>query len=56
MVLFSKYRQYIITAPIVPTVCLRIQYTEYAFTRLVYPLAYASSALLKHQLVIGGVR
>jgi len=53
---FSKYRQCIITAPVVPTACLRVRYTEYAFTRSVYPLAYASGALLKHWLVIGGVR
>ena len=38
----------IITAPVVPTACLRVWYTEYAFTRSVYPLAYASGALLKH--------
>ena len=46
---FSKYRQYIITAPVVPTACLRVRYAGYAFTRSVHqPPAYASGALLKH--------
>ena len=48
MVPFSKYRQCIITAPVILTACLRVRYTKYTFTRLVYPLAYASSTLLKH--------
>ena len=47
---FSKYRQCIITAPVVLTACLRVRYTKYAFMRSMYPLAYASGALLKHQL------
>ena len=39
----------IITAPIVPTACLRVRYARYAFTRSVHqPLAYASGALIKH--------
>ena len=54
MVPFFKYRQCTITAPVVLTACLRVRYTEYAFTRLVYLLAYASGALLKHWLVRGG--
>src|SRR6266566_7183924 len=46
---FLKYRQCMITAPVILTACLRARYTEYAFTRSVYqPLAYASSALTKH--------
>ena len=39
----------LITAPVIPTVYLRVQYTNYVFTRLVYqPLAYAFSALIKY--------
>src|SRR6266571_9383497 len=46
---FSKYRQCMITAPVVLTACLRARYTEYTFTRSVYqPPAYASGAPLKH--------
>jgi hypothetical protein len=49
VVLFFKYRQCIITAPVVPTACLRVRYTRYAFTRSVHqPLAYASGVLIKH--------
>ena len=33
---FSKYRQCIITAPIVLTAYLRVRYTKYVFTRSVY--------------------
>ena len=36
MVSFSKYRQCIITAPIVLTACLRVWYAEYAFTRSIH--------------------
>ena len=39
----------IITAPVVPTACLRVRYAGYVFTRLAHqPPAYASGALLKH--------
>ena len=49
MVLFFKYRQCIIIAPVVLTACLRVRYTNYAFTRTVHqPPAYASGAPLKH--------
>ena len=49
MVPFFKYRQCLITAPVVRTACLRGWYTKYAFTRSVHqPLAYTSSALIKH--------
>ena len=42
---FLKYRQCLITAPVMPTACLRARYSSYAFTRSVHqPLAYASSA------------
>src|SRR6266571_5963640 len=51
---FSKYRQCIITAPVVLTACLRVWYTKYVFTRLVYqPLAYASGILMKQLLIRG---
>ena len=54
MVLFSKYHQCIITAPVVLTACLRVWYTKYVFTRLVYqPLAYASGILMKQLLIRG---
>ena len=33
---FSKYRQYIIIAPVVLTACLRVRYARYAFTHSVY--------------------
>jgi hypothetical protein len=57
VVSFSKYRQCIITAPVVPTACLRVRYAEYAFTRSVHqPPAYASGAPLKHWLIRGEVR
>ena len=53
VVSFFKYRQCIITAPVVPTVCLRV-WRKYAVTRSVHqPLAYAPSALLKHWLIRG---
>ena len=43
MVSFFKYRQCLITAPVVQSAYLRAWYTKYAFTRSVYqPLAYAS--------------
>src|SRR6266567_8968717 len=46
---FSKYRQCIITAPVILTACLRARYTEYAFTRLVHqPLTYAFGAPTTH--------
>src|ERR1700733_8814192 len=54
---YSKYTQLniqlfcncIITAPVVPTTCLRVRYVEYAFTRSVHqPPAYASGAPLEH--------
>jgi hypothetical protein len=46
VVSFFKYRQCLITAPIIPTACLRVQYTKYVFTRSVHQLlAYASGAL-----------
>jgi len=49
VVSFFKYRQCIITAPIILTACLRVRYTRNAFTRLVHqPLAYASGVLIKH--------
>ena len=39
----------LITAPVVPTACLRAWYSSYAFTRSVHqPLAYASGALMEH--------
>src|SRR6266702_5433902 len=51
---FSKYRQCIITALVVPTACLRVWYTKYVFTRLVHqPLAYVSGALMKQLLIRG---
>src|SRR6266699_849324 len=51
---FSKYRQYIITALVVLTTCLRVWYTKYVFTYLVHqPLAYASGALMKQLLIRG---
>ena len=54
VVSFFKYRQCIITAPVVPTACLRVRYTKYVFTRLVHqPLAYASSVLIKQLLIRG---
>src|SRR6266550_5666159 len=46
VVSFFKYRQCIITVPVLPTACLRVRCTKYAITRSVHqPLAYASSAL-----------
>ena len=33
---FLKYRQCLITAPVVPTACLRARYSSYAFTRSMY--------------------
>ena len=47
-IIFPLYKC-IITAPVVPTACLRVRYTKYAFTRLVdQPPAYASGALIKY--------
>ena len=47
---YTKYKILcIITAPVVPTACLRVRYAGYAFTRLVHqPPTYASGALLRH--------
>ena len=33
---FLKYRQCLITAPIIPTACLRARYSSYAFTRSIH--------------------
>ena len=35
---FSKYRQCLITAPVIPTACLYIQYSSYAYTRSMHQL------------------
>ena len=54
MVSSSKYHQCIITAPVVPTACLRVRYTKYVFTRSVHQLlAYASGVLMKQLLIRG---